>query len=178
MKSHRREVASTIFFQSFSSLFLRRLSHPYIVRFFDNPPLCASGVCSSLCLSGGCVFQGPSPATLPDADRAVWDDGVHGFRGARSELSLTSGALRTLPTSEQRGLWPARWGCPSVGTLPGPPPWLSLQFPALPPLPHQAGTRLGLHRPSGGPSLWPGGLHVALLWPVHWDKPLSGWGLR
>lgn len=112
---------------------------------------------------------------LPDADWAVWSH-VDGVRHSRSD-PLTSSTSCAILTRSWWWLWDVCWRWP-VDSTAGPPPWLSLRLPALPPLPHQAGTRLGDHRPNRGPSLWTRGLHGALLGPIYRVRPLSGRGLR
>ena len=110
-----------------------------------------------------------------NADRAVWSH-VDGLRCSWSD-PLDSSTPCAILTRSRRWLWDVcrRW---PVDPTAGPPPWVSLRLPALPPLPHQAGARMGDHWAYRGPSLWTRGLHGTLLRPVHRLRPLQGRGLR
>ncbi len=110
-----------------------------------------------------------------NADWAVWSH-VDGVGRSRSDPPNSSASC-VIFTGSWWWLWYVCWWWP-VDPAAGPPPWLSLQLPALPPLPHQAGTRLGDHRPNRGPTLRTRGLHSALLRPVYRLRPLSSWSLR
>lgn len=120
-------------------------------------------------------FLGLSQTTFTNADRAVWSH-VDGLRCSWSD-PLDSSTPCFILTRSRRWLRDVcrRW---PVDPTAGPPPWLSLRIPALPPLPHQAGTGMGNHWAYRGPSLWTRGLHGALLRPVHRLRPLPGWCLR
>lgn len=128
---------------------------------FENLPLEYLLLLSSAC----------QPALI-DVDRAVRRD-VDGLGRPRPDPLGASTSAAVHPRSCWR-LWDVSQQQP-VDPVPS---WFSLQLAAFPPLPHQAGTRLGQHRPGRGPPLWTGSLHRALLGPVYRPRPVSGWRSR